>query len=217
MKSTSSRIYAVLTADIVASRRIEEFRRRRDQKLRPISTLHVNQKLILSDYAVTAWDEFQAILTRPAHVPTVILDLRRHFHPLQLWIAIGIGHVSEPNRKPVNKFAGGEAFERAREAVNQLKDKPSKFRMLTAFASGNTLFDSIGNTVYSLHDTLLQGVSGKQWQTMNVQLATKRQDLTAKKMDLDESTVSRNLRRGFYWQIEYTRRNMEAIIKAYFP
>src|SRR6202451_3067244 len=184
---TKAKTYAVITCDIVGSRHIEEFRRRRDQKLHHISKLHVAKKWILSEYAITAWDEFEGILSRA------------------------------PHRKPVNVFAGGEAFERAREGINQLKAKRSKTGILTSFVTGNETFNLIANTVYQLHDTLLQSISTKQWQTINVHMETNRQDLTARKMRLNESTVSRNLRRGFWWQIQETRQAMERVIAAYFP
>jgi len=211
-----AKTYAVLTCDIVGSRHIEEFRRKRDQKLHHISKLHVAKKWILSEYAITAWDEFEGILSRPTNVPAVILDLGRHFHPFELWMGIGVGQVSEPYRKPVN-ICRGEAFERAREAMNRLKAKRSKTGILTSFVTGNETFDLIANTVYHLHDTLLQNISTKQWQTINVHMETNRQDLTAKKLRLNETTVSRNLRRGFWWQIQETRQAMERVIETYFP
>jgi len=147
----------------------------------------------------------------------VIVDLRRHFHPFELWIGIGIGEVTEPHKKPVNVFAGGEAFERAREAMNKLKPKRSKTGVLTSFVTGNETFDLIGNTVYQLHDSLLQSISKKQWETINVLMETSGQKLAAKKLGLNESTISRNLRRGFWWQIQETQVAMERIIGAYFP
>src|SRR5580693_5115274 len=215
--TTHTTNYAAITCDIVGSRQIEEFRRKRDQKLRRISKLHVEKKWILSEYAITAWDEFEGILSRPTNVPAVILDLRRHFYPFELWIGIGIGQVSEPHRKPVNVFAGGEAFERAREAINKLKPKRSKTGILTSFVTGNETFSLIANTVYRLLDTLLQSISPKQWQTINVHMETNRQDLTARMLRLNESTVSRNLRRGFWGQIQETRQAMERVIEVYFP
>ena len=213
---TEARNFAAITCDIVGSRQIEEFRRKRDQKLRRISRLHVEQKWILSEYAITAWDEFEGILSRPENAPAVIVDLRRHFHPFELWIGVGIGEVTEPYRKPVNVFAGGEAFERARAAINQLKGKRSKTGVLTSFVTGNEMFDLIGNTIYHLHDSLLQSVSTKQWETINVLIETSGQERAAKKLGLNKSTVSRNLRRGFWWQIQETQTAMERIIEAYF-
>jgi hypothetical protein len=214
---TNTTNYAAITCDIVGSRQIEEFRRKRDQKLRRISKVHVEKKWILSEYAITAWDEFEGILSRPMNVPAVIVDLRRHFHPFELWIGIGIGQVTEPHKKPVNVFAGGEAFERAREAMNKLKPKRSKTGVLTSFVTGNETFDLIGNTVYQLHDSLLQSISNKQWETINVLMETSGQELAAKKLGLNKSTISRNLRRGFWWQIQETQVAMERIIETYFP
>src|ERR1700688_1431203 len=146
---TKAKTYAVITCDIVGSRHIEEFRRKRDQKLHHIAKLHMARKWILSEYAVTAWDEFEGILSRPTNIPAVILDLRRHFHPFAVWLSIGIGQCREPHRKPVNVFAGGEAFERAREAINQLKAKRSKTGILTSLVTGNETFNLIANTVSS--------------------------------------------------------------------
>ncbi|HXW91276.1 MAG TPA: SatD family protein [Terriglobales bacterium] len=213
---TKASSYAAMTCDIVGSRNIEEFRSKRDQKLHRISKLHVENRWILSEYAITAWDEFEGILSQPTNVPAVIVDIRRYFHPFELWIAIGIGQVTEPYKKPVNVFAGGEAFERARQAMNHLKTKPRRTGVLTSFVTGNETFDLIANTVYGLHDTLLQNISSKQWQTINAQMQTNRLDLAAKKLQLNKSTVSRNLRRGFWWQIEETRQAMERVMKAYF-
>ena len=100
--------------------------------------------------------------------------------------------------------------------MNQLKSKPSRGGVPTSFVTGNETFDLIANTVYHLHDTLLESISTKQWQTIKVHMETNRQDLTAKKLRLNESTVSRNLRRGFWWQIQETRQAMEQVIEAYF-
>ncbi len=215
--SASERVFAVITADVIGSRRIEGFRRKRDQKLRPLSRIHVREKLILSDYAVTAWDEFQAILRNPSMAPRVVLDLRRRFYPMQLWIAVGIGRVSEPHKKPVNLFAGGEAFERARMAADQLKtDKTGKDHRLTSFISGDAMFDLTANTIYRLHDTLLRGVSAKQWETVLAQVSTGSQELAAKKLQVNISTVSRNLRRAHFWETEETCQAMESIIQNHF-
>jgi len=60
------------------------------------------------------------------------------------------------------------------------------------------------NLIYQLHDTLLRQVTPRQWETLKAYTGARRQDLaaTAKRMDLDASTVSRNLQRGHYWQME---------------
>lgn len=215
MTKPTRKPYAVITADIRGSRAVADFRKERDRKLKPLTKLHLAQKLIVSEYAVTAWDEFEG-LTTLSHVPTILFDLRRCFHPLQLWIGVGIGKVSEPHRRPINVFAGGEAFERARLAIDQIKSKHQRFPRWTVFVSGNSQFDLVANTIYHLHDTLIQNVSSKQWRTINAQVSLQSQEQVAKKLRLDDSTVSRNLRRGFYAQMTETRTTMEALIAATF-
>ena len=215
-RNTKAANYAAVTCDIVGSRQIEEFRRKRDEKLRRISKLHVKKRWILSEYAITAWDEFEGIVSPLANLPAVIVDLRRHFHPFELWIGIGIGEVTEPYKKPVNVYAGGVALERAREAINRLKAK-RRSGVLTSFISGSEMFDLIANTVYYLHDSLLESVSTKQWQTISVLMDTSAQELAARKLGLNKSTVSRNLRRGYWRQMQETQLAMERIIEDYFP
>jgi hypothetical protein len=215
-KSASAKLYAVITADIVGSRQIPSFREKRDRRLRPLSTQHRAEGLILSEYAVTAWDEFQVILQRPLFLPRLIFAVRRHFYPMRLRIAAGFGRVSEAHKTPVNVYAGGEAFERARRAADRLKKAGSKFPMLTAIESGNPTFDMIANTMYHLHDTLLQEISPRQWRTIAALEATGSQEAAARKLRVNISTVSRTLRRAHYWQLEESRTALEQVIEAYF-
>ena len=204
--------YAVVTVDVVNSRGVDSFRKIRDQKLKAATALHRKQKLIRSPYTITAWDEFQAVLTRSEYIPRIILDLRRIFYPLGLWIAVGIGEASGVDKAPINIHAGGEAFVRAREAAEALKSGHSKFRALTRFETGNETFDTIANTIYGLQDSLLEGTTEKQWATLSLQLETGSQELTAKRLGVDISTVSRNLRRAHYGQLLETARAMEAVL-----
>jgi hypothetical protein len=208
--------YSVITSDVVDSRNIASFPQKRDRRLRHVTDLHMEQKLILSPYAITAWDEFQVVVKRPEFTPRILLDLRRLFYPFQLRIAIGIGRASGVHKRPTNVHAGGEAFELARVASDRLKSGNAKYRTLTNFESRKDVFNTIANTIYRLHDSLLEQTTKKQWAAINVQMNTGRQDLTARRMRVDISTVSRNLRRAYYWHFIETATAMESIIKAYF-
>ena len=214
-KSFSPR-YAVVTADVVRSRSFPNFRAKRDAKLAPLSESHVARGLIASPYAVTVWDEFQAILGAPHLFPRVILELRRAFFPMELRIAIGLGNVSEPKKSPINQFAGGEAFERARAAMERLKNnRTSKYRVLTSVESGDRALDLATNTIYRLQDSLVGKISPKQWETMSWFIRTGSQELAAKKLGVNVSTVSRTLRRAHHWQIEETCQATEEFLRAY--
>lgn len=208
--------YAVILADVAGSRKVASFEARRDRLLGAVSRLHLEQKLILSAYTVTAWDEFQAIVRKPEYAARVLLDLRRLLVPLRLRIGVGIGAVSHARKTPINQYAGGEAFERARRAADRLKRGSAKYRVWTAFDSGNELFDSIANTIYRLQDALVGRVTARQWATINTQMITARQERTARRLSLDISTVSRNLKRGYYGHLIDTAEAMEGILRAYF-
>lgn len=208
--------YSVITADVVDSRLVDGFRDKRDMKLAAVTRLHTEHRLIRTPYTITAWDEFQVVLSDTEFTPRAILDLRRIFYPMELWIAVGIGSTTGLDLGPVNENAGGQAFERARTAADRLKTVSPKSRALTSFESGNEIFDVIANTMYELHDALLEGRTEKQWEAINMQLEAGRQDLAADRLDRDASTISRNLKRGYHWQSVDTVEAMEKVIRAYF-
>lgn len=212
----ASNTYAAMTADVVASRRTSGLRSLLTEKLRAISKVHMADEIIKVPYAVAAGDEFQTVVSRLDEIPAIIFDLRRRFRPLALRIGVGIGKISEPIRQPANRL-GGEAFEFARQALERIKQGDKrKFEVLTAFQSTEDRFDMVANALYGLHDTLVQNVSEKQWKTINVYLESRHVKIAAKKLRVNESTVSRNLRRGYLWQMEETTQVMKEIIRGHF-
>jgi SatD family (SatD) len=210
-----NRIYGVLIADVVESRSHSHLRSSLNEKLRIASVAQLDDKLIRVPYAVTAGDEFQTIAPRVDSIPKLILDLRRRLQPLQLRIGIGIGMIQGTIRAPVNRIAG-QAFESARAAINEIKET-RKYPTLTAFRSQNPEFDQVANLVYGLHDTLLLQITSKQWETIATYLIKDRVDYTAKALSIDISTASRNLKRGYFWQIEHTAVVMETVLGQAFP
>lgn len=213
MRATRRGIVAVLTADVVESRKVARFTAARDRILRKLSKEHLRAGAVLQPYTVTTWDEFQNVAAALPEVPGLIFDLRRLSRPLDLRIAIGIGRVTEPLRAPINVFAGGPAFERAREAMEELQGrKPRRFRGLTCFRSVNPRFDAVLNLIYGLHDSLAVRASEKQWETINAQWQKRSQDSAARSIGVEKSTVSRNLQRGFYWQMEATVKEAAALM-----
>jgi SatD family (SatD) len=209
------RTYGVLIADVVESRSHSRLRSSLNEKLRIASIAQLDDKLIRVPYAVTAGDEFQTIAPRVDAIPQLILDLRRRLQPLQLRIGIGIGTIQGVIRPPANRIAG-QAFEFARAAINDIK-QTRKYPTLTALRSQNPAFDQVANLVYGLHDTLLLQITSKQWETIATYLIKDRVDYTAKALSIDISTASRNLKRGYFWQIEHTAFVMETVLRQAFP
>lgn len=209
-------IYAVLIADVMASSARKNMRAQLEKKLAAATEKHLKQKLIRFPYTVTAGDEFQTITTEPASVPALLLDLRAMLQPLPLRIGVGIGDVADRLQPPVNRLTG-PAFQFARWGIDSVKaSNLFKFDVLTAFASENEHFDRTINLLYGLHDTLVSQITAKQWEAIRQFLDQPALEQTAKRLKLDISTVSRNLKRGYYWQLSETAKAAGAFIERTF-
>lgn len=209
-------IYAVLIADIMSSSTRKNVRAQLAKKLAAASQKHLKQKLIRFPYTVTAGDEFQTITAELASVPALLLDLRAMLQPLPLRIGVGIGEVADRLQPPVNRLTG-PAFQFARRGIDNVKASGLfKFETLTAFASDNDPFNETINLLYGLHDTLVSQITAKQWEAIQQFLAQPALEQTARRLKLDISTVSRNLKRGYYWQLSETAKAAGAFIERTF-
>jgi SatD family (SatD) len=210
----SKNTVAVLIADVVKSSAREELRGLLGAGIARASREHLKRKWIRLPYSITAGDEFQTISISPESTPEVILDLRVMLQPLQLRIGIGFGSSPKRIQPPVNRLAG-QPFVFARAALESLKSKNDyKFEVLTSFRSKNPVFDSTANLIYGLHDTLLLRITSKQWENIGTFRKRRRLDTSAKALDVDASTVWRNLRRGHLWQLEETIAGMRTLIRT---
>ena len=209
----ANRRYAVLIADVVESRTRRNLRAVLGESLERASRAQLKGRLIRLPYAITAGDEFQTIAWSCEQLPELIFDLRERMWPLRLRLGIGIGRVPGKLQRPVNRL-GGEAFELARAALGRVKGGAgNKFKVLTRFASRDAVFDSTANLIYALQDTLLQKITEKQWETIAVFRRKRRLEAAARELRLDASTVSRNLKRGYFWQVEQTMEGMRRLIE----
>lgn len=165
-------------------------------------------------YTITSWDEFQTIASQPSNLPEIVWELRREFHPWQLKIGIGIGSLRQLPQlgEAVNETAMGEAFVRAREAMNEVAAAKEKYRIRTRLhARGGTIEHAI-NMIYDLVDTLLYGMTDRQWQTIMAYERARKVEAAARQLGIDVSTASRNLQRGYYWQIVAARERLREIL-----
>jgi hypothetical protein len=211
-----SKVYAALIADVMESRAQGDLREVLGKKLAAISRRHLRHKLIQLPYSVTAGDEFQSITRSLASVPVVIQELRTALRPLSLRIGVGFGSVPGRIRPPVNRL-GGEAFQSARKAIENIKaGNLFKFEVLTAFVSRQEQFNKTINLIYGLQDTLVLKITARQWETIEEFLDTPTLEQTANRLKLDPSTVSRNLKRGYYWQVAETINVAGSLIKHTF-
>jgi len=212
----TSKLQAVLIADIVASSAQRALRKRLGATLALASQRHLHRKWIKLPYSVTAGDEFQTVAAHPHLLPHIILDLRILLQPFALRIGVGIGRIADRIQPPVNRL-GGEAFQFARKAMDSVKSgSHSKFDALTSFSSHSEPFNETINLIYGLNDTLVSGITVKQWKTIAAFAKSPALASTSRQLKLDTSTVSRNLKRGYYWQLTATAKAVESLIEHTF-
>lgn len=208
--------YAVLIADVMASRARANVRALLGKKLEVASEKHLRQKLIRLPYSITAGDEFQTLTGALSSLPALLLDLRAAFRPFSLRVGVGIGDVADRIQPPVNRLTG-EAFQMARWAIDNVKANGLfKFEILTAFASHDEAFDQTINLLYGLHDTLVSKITAKQWEAIRQFLNQPALEQSARRLKVDVSTVSRNLKRGYYWQLTETAKVAGSLIERAF-
>lgn len=211
-----SRQAAVLLIDVVGSSSVTDFRDGRDRHIERLTRLHREREWIAADYTVTAWDEFQSLSWSQQQLPHILLDIRQVFAPWEVYIAVGCGQVTGwQSSRPINEALGGEGFERARAAMDALKSsKGDKYRRLSQFLTGDEERDSVLNLIYGLHDSLVQQVTERQWETIRAALLLGNQEDVADKLGVQPSTVTRNLKRGHYWQMRETASVVSALLAA---
>lgn len=205
----------MLTVDVVGSTKVSDLQSIRDRELKRLSQRHLKEGRVLSRYTVTAWDEFQNVLSRPAELSEVVWDVRLAFRPrIDLKIGIGLGaidNVPGPNT-PLNEEASGEAFFFARTAVDHLHGAKEKYPLRTFVCSDDAGLDRTLNLIYMLMDSLSSNLSDRQWETIREYQEAGRMEVAAKRLAVDTSTVSRNLQRGFYWQMESARSQLRDLL-----
>jgi hypothetical protein len=205
---------AVLLVDVVGSSGLEDFVSGRDRRIGQLNERHQARNWIAAPYTVTAWDEFQSVLWQLETIPLILLDIRRVFAPWEVYVAVGIGEVSgDRSRKPINEALSGAGFDRARQAMDALKSsKGDKYRRLTRFRSANPDRDAWLDLLYGLHDSLTQQITPRQWETISTALDLDNQEDVAAHLHVQPSTVTRNLKRGHFWQLRDTAETVSALL-----
>jgi hypothetical protein len=205
---------AVLLVDVAGSSSVADFRQGRDRRIARLTTLHREKDWIAADYTVTAWDEFQSVSWQRQQLPHILLDIRQIFAPWEVYIAVGCGDVlGWHSPHPINEALSGEGFARARAAMDALKSsKGDKYRRLSQFLTGDEGLDSLLNLIYGLHDSLVQQVTERQWETIGAARLLGNQEEVAGKLKVQPSTVTRNLKRGHYWQMRETAAVVSALL-----
>ena len=189
------------------------------RELSRLSHLHLAERLIIAPYAVSAEREFQAVLNGTTPLPLVVWELRAALHPLTLHVAAGLGQLhSLPRRsgESIHQAGSGEAFDNAHRAARRIRSRTgTKYPLLTRVCGVDPLLDAVVNGIYRLHDALLIRMTPRQWEAVLAVERERQQDLAAAELGIDESTISRTLRRAHYWQLQDARMALAEILERW--
>jgi hypothetical protein len=209
-----------LIADVRSSRRHADFRARRDQALAHLSRRHLASGATDANYAITAWDEFQALLVRPAALPDVLWDIHLTFQPMTLRLGLGGGAVErDPDRlNPVNETATGPAFVAAREAINALSSpKRAAGAAMCEVRWPESPLEPALNAALKPVDVLISQITATQWRVIDAYERLGRQDRVAEELSRNESTISRSLAAAHYWDIKAALADVNKLLHQLLP
>ena len=157
-------------------------------------------------------DELQAVLRPDAPVLSIVTYVRAHFalgvdHPAELRAGIGRGTIARLS--PKGPFASdGEAFHRAREALDHLKKRSQS--AMTAWSSGDPLLDAMAATVLGLTDALASRWTRPQLEAIAGRLEDKGLHDIAQATGVRFQNVSKRLRAASWNEVHQAFRFLEA-------
>jgi hypothetical protein len=177
-------------------------RRSRDHPDRvPEALQRLAQVPTVRPFERTAGDEFQGVLDEPEDVVDAVLSLVRD----HAWsIGVGIGPVEEP--LPETTRAGrGQAFSRAREAVESAKKKPQ--RVAVVGPDGSSATDA--QAVLTLLAAVVQGRSPAAWKAIELLAEGRNTAQVAATLGISRQAVGQRLAVAL-WQQEQQARPVAA-------
>ncbi len=137
-----------IICDLKQSRKIRDWNRAVESMKNTIS--RINQHLgdqIYIDFESTIGDEFQGALNDIVLSYYVYLNIRETL-PYDFYCGIGVGDIENPNNN--NEWMRGNAFYRARDALDHCKKHHKRIYFLSS--ENDCLFDSNINSLLSLLD-----------------------------------------------------------------
>jgi SatD family (SatD) len=224
MTQATKRKVAVLTADIIGSRKYNPRLRKQVDSVLYRSFEDLNRRYVGAvhkklAFRVTAGDEFQCVLVEVPSAFDVLTYLRASvaisgIEPtITFRASIGVGETSIRGKS--NPYEeDGEAFVRAREGLNELDKRRQGWTTIT---TGNAEADRAINVVLLLTDRLQRNWTIPQWEAIKWStLGFTRQRISTKVRIAHQNVTKRLAAAGWYefrQASEFLRETLEQAVK----
>jgi hypothetical protein len=209
--------YAVITSDIINSKKIDNLNNIINYKLHKVNKLFIKE--LLTPFTTSRGDEIQAVCHNIYYLPKIIRYLRYVCLPIKLRIGVGIGSI-EYTPNTINSWEmNGQAFFKARTAIETIKDKtiPCTFT--------NTTFRNIDlnnkyditelsiNTIFNLMDTIMNKWTLKQWEAIQYYGEQNTYEKVAQLVDVSWQSIQKRLKSADWSVFEDSESNLSYILK----
>lgn len=192
-------MYFAIIGDIIGSKRIENRSETQVAIQKTLNQLnHTFSDLIESKITLTIGDEFQALL-KPSRAVWYFLDQLTSQINVPLRFGLGFGKIRTQINPEQSLGADGEAFWRAREAIQAVHAQNWNRRSHVLFKGEHTNHDQIINTLVLSGETIKSQWTKSQKSLFRsllkegVYQADFNQKSIAEKLDFSESTLSKRL------------------------
>lgn len=199
--------YTVVLADVIRSRRNDEggaVQRALEEACRELDGAYREE--LAAALTITAGDELQALLHRPARAFDLVFDVADLLHPLEVRFGVGKGALTTELRPTTGSLAG-PAFYRAREGMEESRSgrRHVTFR---GFGPGTETITVLADTAAAIADRW----TSAQRESARAYLEHGSHRAAAESIGKDRSTVTRNLQRALASEVVTIRTHLRALL-----
>lgn len=231
-----NKVYAVITMDIIGSKKSKEVLNKFLIKNELINELNYylnkddliddflkkqsiqssvilkRKDLILTDITISRGDELQVVCKNIYEIPYILRCIRYYLRPLKIRVGVGIGGINTDLDEESSWNMNGEAFYNARQALEILSyDKEAKNK--THFVTGNCEHDLILNTMYILMDTIMDKWTDAKWNATFLYDEYKKYENAAIKLGVSPEAVRKSCKRANWSSIANSEKNIKKYLE----
>lgn len=162
------RLFAVLSADVIGSRRVTDRKDLLGKLLQGVDFLNRTlERWRITPFRIVGGDGLQGVLSSPVPLPRALLGLKAVISPYPLRVIVGWGKISTGVLDDPS-LMDGEVFLRTSEALKRAKARGRE----VVFSTGIGEIDEVADMVYSVAEVLWRKWRPQLWRRVKRFLET---------------------------------------------